>query len=208
MTPQTIRAIAIAFSMQREIKLIFATFLVICLIPVFTVIMITQVGIDIVSGALVSRDTQSVQVDIRDPRTGEVIDHIESLGVWPVSGPISLEFGEIDLPYQPFHTGIDIATYTRTVGDPVVAFMAGKVTYADSVSWGYGKHVKIDHGHYTSSVYAHLDSLNVAVGDEVEIGQVIGTRGSTGWSTGPHLHFEIRVFGIPVNPRVFLDGDP
>lgn len=208
MTPQTIRAIAIAFSMRREIKLIFGTFLVICLIPIFTVIMITQVGIDIVSGALVSRDPQAVRVDIRDPRTGEVIDHIESLGVWPVSGPVSLEFGEIDLPYQPFHTGIDIATYTRTVGDPVVAFMKGKVTYADSVSWGYGKHVKIDHGHFTSSVYAHLDSLNVSVGDEVEIGQVIGTRGSTGWSTGPHLHFEIRVFGIPVNPRVFLDGDP
>lgn len=208
MTPQTISAIATAFSMKKEIKYVFITFLVICLIPVFTVIMITEVGLEIVSGALVSRDPQSVQVDIRDPRTGEVVDHIESLGVWPVSGPISLEFGEIDLPYQPFHTGIDIATFTRTVGDPVVAFMAGKVTYADSVSWGYGKHVKIDHGHYISSVYAHLDSLNVSVGDEVEIGQVIGTRGSTGWSTGPHLHFEIRVFGIPVNPRVFLEGNP
>lgn len=208
MTPQVISAIAAAFSMKNEIKYIFVTFLVICLVPIFTVLVITQVGLDIVSDSLVTRNPQAITIDIRDPATGNIVDQIDALGIWPVSGPVSLEFGKFHLPYQPFHTGIDIATNDRKVGTPVVAFMKGKVTYADSVSWGYGKHVKIDHGHHVSSVYAHLHTLSVAEGDEVEIGQVIGMRGSTGWSTGPHLHFEIRVFGIPVNPRVFLDGEP
>lgn len=208
MTPSALTALVATISMWREIKIVFATFLIICLIPVFAVVMLTQIGINIVSDSLVSRDPQSVQIDIRDPATGNVIDHIDTLGVWPVTGPVSLEFGAIDLPYQPLHTGIDIATYDHSVGEPVGAFMGGRVTYADSMSWGYGKHVKIDNGHHVSSVYAHLDTLAVEEGDDVEMGQIIGTRGSTGWSTGPHLHFEIRVFGIPVNPRVFLDGNP
>ena len=64
------------------------------------------------------------------------------------------------------------------------------------------------YGHHVTSIYAHLDTLNVKVGDEVDMGAVIGTRGDTGWSTGPHLHFQINVFGIPVSPRVFLEGEP
>jgi murein DD-endopeptidase MepM/ murein hydrolase activator NlpD len=119
-----------------------------------------------------------------------------------------LEFGQSDLPYQPIHTGMDIASPNHKVGDPVVAFMAGTVIHADIISWGFGRHVEIDNGHHITSIYAHLDSLTVTKGQEVKAGTVIGTRGSTGWSTGPHLHFQINVYGIPVNPRTFLGGSP
>jgi murein DD-endopeptidase MepM/ murein hydrolase activator NlpD len=83
--------------------------------------------------------------------------------------------------------------------------MPGKVIYAGEIFWGYGKHIIIDHGNNITSVYAHLDKIFVVPGQEIKTtDQVIGNEGSTGWSTGPHLHFEVRVFGIPVNPRTFL----
>lgn len=201
-------AVTSAFSMKRELKLIAGTFLVLCLMPVFAVVMATQVGINLISQVLATGDPQTSTVEIHDPLTGGVVDTITEPRVWPVSGPVSLEFGAVDLPYQPFHTGIDIASSDHKVGDPVVAFMAGTVTYAGSINWGYGTHVNIDNGNHVSSVYGHLDSLAVIVGQKVEMGTVIGTRGTTGWSTGPHLHFEIRVFGIPANPRTFLSGNP
>ena len=119
-----------------------------------------------------------------------------------------MEFGQSDLPYQLYHTGIDIASPNYTVGDTVEAFMAGTVTYAGSISWGFGTYVEIDHGHHVTSIYGHLDSLAVTAGQQVTAGTVIGTRGSTGWSTGSHTHFQINVYGIPVNPRVFLGGNP
>ncbi|HOX41287.1 MAG TPA: M23 family metallopeptidase, partial [bacterium] len=72
----------------------------------------------------------------------------------------------------------------------------------------FGKHVIIDNGHHIESIYGHLDSIAVTVGQDVQAGTVLGTRGSTGWSTGPHLHFQINVYGIPVNPRTFLTGNP
>lgn len=118
-----------------------------------------------------------------------------------------MEFGQTS-PYQLFHTGIDIASPTHEVGDPVGAFMKGTVIYAGETSTGFGKHVEIDHGHHIVTIYGHLDSIAVTEGQEVEMGTVVGTRGNTGWSTGPHLHFQINVFGIPVNPRVFLTGNP
>jgi len=205
MSPQTIKLIAMAFSMKKEMKIFFYTVAIVCLLPVFAIIILTQAGLNIVSGALATVDTQTAQVDIHDPKTGDVIDSISQTAAWPVSGVVTLEFGERS-PYQFFHTGIDIAN--GTVGDPVVAFMEGEVIYAGELSWGYGKHVKIDHGHHIVSIYAHLNSIAVKEGDEVIPGTIIGTRGDTGWSTGPHTHFQINVFGIPVNPRVFLKGDP
>jgi murein DD-endopeptidase MepM/ murein hydrolase activator NlpD len=200
MNPATIRYIALAFSMKQELKIIFGTLIVIILLPIFMVVMLTQAGINTVSGALVSRAEQTTQVDIHDPSTGEVIDRVEATAIWPIGGIVTLEYAQRS-PYQLFHTGIDIA---GPVGDPVGAFMAGKVIYAGETSWGFGKHVEIDHGHHFTSIYAHLDSITVEEGQEVEV----GTRGDTGWSTGPHLHFQINVFGIPVEPRIFLTGNP
>ncbi len=201
-------AVTTAFSMKRELKLIAGTFLVLCLLPVIAVTMATQVGINLISNVLASGNPQTSAVEIHDPLTGGVVSTITNPRQWPVGGPVTLEFGGIDLPYQPFHTGIDIASPNHQVGDPVVAFMAGTVTYAGSIDWGYGTHVEIDNGNHITSIYGHLNSLAVTIGQHVDMGTVIGNRGTTGWSTGPHLHFEIRVFGIPVNPRTFLTGNP
>lgn len=204
MNALAIKYLALAFSMKSELKLIFFTVAGACLLPVIAVVMLTQMGLNIVSGALVSNDIQTSEVNIHDPKTGEIIDRLAISAMWPVNGTVTLEYAERS-PYQLFHTGIDIAN--GTVGDPIGAFMKGTVTYAGDKG-GFGKHVVVDHGHHVTSIYAHLDSISVQEGNEVEIGTVVGTRGDTGNSTGPHLHFQINVFGIPVNPRVFLSGDP
>ncbi len=208
MNPQTLKLIYAAFSMKKEIKLIAYTILILCLLPVFAVIILTQAGLNLISNTLATIDPQTSLVQIHDPVTGAVIETVTEPRIWPVTGPVSLEFGAIDLPYQPLHTGIDIASPTHEVGDPVGAFMDGTVTYADETSYGFGKHVEIDNGGHITSIYAHLNAISVAKGQIVKMGDVIGTRGSTGWSTGPHLHFQINIYGIPVNPRVFLSGNP
>lgn len=207
MNPQTIKIIAAAFSMKKEIKYLFFAMLVIMMVPIFSTLILTQAGISLVSNALADYNPQQLVVDIHDPLTGEVIDHVDQSVAWPIQGRVSLEFGQSDLPYQPYHTGIDIAGPT---GDPVIAFMDGTVTYADTVSWGFGRHVEMDNGHHITTIYGHLDTIdpNIHVGDIITAGTIIGTRGSTGWSTGPHLHFQINLFGIPVDPRTFLTDNP
>ena len=98
------------------------------------------------------------------------------------------------------HTGIDIG---EGMGAGIYASNSGTVIYAD---WrgGYGKTVIIDHGNYISTLYAHLNSINVKTGQKVSKGQQIGTMGSTGVSTGPHLHFEIRKSGQHTSPMNYL----
>jgi hypothetical protein len=98
------------------------------------------------------------------------------------------------------HTGLDFRAGT---GDPVRATANGKVA---SSGWagGYGRMVEIDHGNGLSTRYGHLSEINVKVGDQIRIGQVIGAVGSTGRSTGPHLHYETRIDGEAVDPQKFL----
>jgi len=98
------------------------------------------------------------------------------------------------------HTGLDFRAAT---GDPVRVTANGKVA---SSGWagGYGRMVEIDHGNGLSTRYGHLSEINVKVGDVVKIGQVIGAVGSTGRSTGPHLHYETRIDGDAVDPQKFL----
>ena len=98
------------------------------------------------------------------------------------------------------HTGLDFRAAT---GDPVRATANGKVI---SSGWmgGYGRMVEIDHGNGLSTRYGHLSEINVKVGDTIKIGQVIGAVGSTGRSTGPHLHYETRIDGDAVDPQKFL----
>lgn len=198
------------WSYRKELKLVAFSFLIILLMPIIGVILLTGAGINIISDKLVTQNTQTQTVDIHDPATGQVTQHVQTTSVWPVSGVVTLEFGAIDLPYQPLHTGIDIASADGKVGTPITAFMPGKVIYAGEISWGYGKHIIIDHGNNITSLYGHLDKIFVYPGQEIiDTKYVIGNRGSTGWSTGPHLHFEVRVYGIPVNPRTFLgQGEP
>ncbi|MEA2927679.1 MAG: hypothetical protein QOG38_107 [Hyphomicrobiales bacterium] len=98
------------------------------------------------------------------------------------------------------HTGLDFRAET---GDPARATAAGTITIA---GWnaGYGKMVEVDHGNGLATRYAHLSAIDVQVGDTIRIGQVVGKVGSTGRSTGPHLHYETRIDGDPVDPQKFL----
>ncbi|HTV38717.1 MAG TPA: peptidoglycan DD-metalloendopeptidase family protein [Xanthobacteraceae bacterium] len=103
--------------------------------------------------------------------------------------------------HQPsMHTGMD---FRGNVGDPIYATAAGRVTKA---GWdgGYGQMVEIDHGEGLATRYGHMSQIDVTVGERVRAGQMIGRIGTTGRSTGPHLHYETRVNGEPVNPEKFL----
>jgi murein DD-endopeptidase MepM/ murein hydrolase activator NlpD len=110
--------------------------------------------------------------------------------------------------YDPFtggranHAGLDMA---GAHGEPVMASAAGRVVRAERFG-AYGMTIDIDHGRGLMTRYAHLSRINVAIGDRVEMGERIGAMGSTGRSTGTHLHYEIRVDGQPVNPRPFVES--
>jgi murein DD-endopeptidase MepM/ murein hydrolase activator NlpD len=119
--------------------------------------------------------------------------------LWPVPGPISSGYGWRIHPIfhtREFHTGIDIAA---PYGTPIQAVQEGTVIF-DGWMRGYGMLVILDHGNGLSTTYSHLSSSLVHVGQHVTRGEVIARIGSTGWSTGPHLLFEIREDGRPVNP--------
>jgi murein DD-endopeptidase MepM/ murein hydrolase activator NlpD len=103
-------------------------------------------------------------------------------------------------PENPSHNGLDIAA---ALHDPIVAAAAGTVSFAGP-SGGYGNLVLVDHADGWQTWYAHLSYISVTVGQEVAQGEVIGAAGSTGYSTGPHLHFELRHQGRPVDPLVYL----
>lgn len=208
MDASTFSKISTLWSFRQELYFVLLAFLVTLSLPVIAIIILTHVGINIVSDSLATLNPITKTVEIRNPATGEVIKQIEITTVWPVGGVVTLEFGESNWPYQPFHSGIDIANPYRQIGDPVVAFMPGRVIYAGEISWGFGKHVIINHGNNITSVYAHLDKILVYKGQEITTTtQMIGFEGDTGWATGPHLHFQINVFGLPVNPRIFLGQD-
>ncbi len=122
---------------------------------------------------------------------------------WPVSGPITSPFGmRADPNGHGFrmHTGMDIAAPT---GQTIVSAAGGRVIFA---GWygGYGNAIVIDHGGQTSTLYGHCSQIFVAVGQEVQRGQAIGAVGMTGDATGPHVHFEVRINGSPVDPAGYL----
>ena len=123
--------------------------------------------------------------------------------IWPMNGYVSSEYGDSD-GRSSNHRGIDIARYGGATGAPIYASAGGRVVYATYNSGGYGRLVKIDHGNGIQTWYAHCNTLLVSVGDVVAQGQQIATAGSTGNVTGPHLHFEVVVNGVKVNPRRYL----
>jgi murein DD-endopeptidase MepM/ murein hydrolase activator NlpD len=133
-----------------------------------------------------------------EPRVGGPVQF-----AWPVHGPITSPFGmrvdPISGEYS-LHTGIDIGA---DYGTPIQSAADGSVIYA---GWygGYGYAIIIDHGGGFSTLYAHCSSIYVAVNQPVRRGQVIGAVGATGWATGPHLHFEIRINGKPIDPLTRL----
>ncbi|HEX4229084.1 MAG TPA: M23 family metallopeptidase [Bryobacteraceae bacterium] len=123
--------------------------------------------------------------------------------LWPVHGVVRSAFGDRSDPFSgegAFHTGIDLQA---AAGTPVHVTADGVVA---SVGWeaGYGKLVVVDHGNGVETYYAHLSQFMVAPGEEVRMGQVIALSGGTGRATSPHLHYEVRLHGIPVNPYKYL----
>lgn len=123
--------------------------------------------------------------------------------LWPLQGRLLSSFGHRTDPFSgegAFHTGIDLAA---PVGTPVRATADGIVTMAEWYS-GYGKLIVIDHGNGLSTYYAHLSQIDVVAGQEVRRGSIIGLSGATGRVTSPHLHYEVRRGGNPINPYAFL----
>ncbi|MGF7184710.1 murein DD-endopeptidase MepM/ murein hydrolase activator NlpD [Desulfitispora alkaliphila] len=151
------------------------------------------------------RTSKQVESTIRQLQLSSRGDGITGIANWPTPGytRVTSDYGPRIHPItgtRRTHTGIDIGAPT---GVNIVAVDYGTVIYSDWLG-GYGKTIMIDHGNNISSLYAHQSSLLVRVGDTVDRGQVIGKVGSTGQSTGPHLHFEIRRNGVHTNPWPYL----
>lgn len=126
-------------------------------------------------------------------------------GVWPApdSHTITSNYGGRSYPLDGsynYHLGTDIGA---SYGTPVVAYQSGTVLIA-SYHWSYGNYVVVDHGNGLSTLYAHMSALTVSAGQTVTAGQQVGQVGSTGSSTGPHLHFEVRINGSNVDPAPYL----
>jgi murein DD-endopeptidase MepM/ murein hydrolase activator NlpD len=123
--------------------------------------------------------------------------------MWPIEGRVASSFGEREDPFKgegAFHSGIDIdAPY----GTPVRASADGEVL-DETMGSGYGRQVVLDHGHDLVTVYGHLSATAVVPGEHVVRGQVIAYVGQSGRATGPHLHYEVRVHNVPVNPHKYL----
>ena len=156
------------------------------------------------------RMKKDLLVDVNDLDVlGEALDSrrllLESVpGGWPVRGTLSSVFGVRNSPFTEtpvFHHGLDIVART---GAPVVASASGVVVKSGYEAL-YGNMVVVDHGAGYRSVYGHLASCSVEEGAFVNRGEELGKVGSTGRSTGPHLHYEVRVNGLPVNPARFLN---
>lgn len=114
--------------------------------------------------------------------------------IWPTTGIIT------QYPTW-YHTAFDIASNS---GPAIIAADTGTVTYAGCINWGYGCHVMVDHGNGYQTLYAHMSALSVNAGQAIGQGQQLGIMGSTGRSTGPHLHFEIRLNGVLQDPQSYL----
>ena len=123
--------------------------------------------------------------------------------IWPVTGVVTSSFGWRKSPFEgdkELHSGIDIAVH---LGAPVVATADGKVVQSGQ-SGGYGNLVQLDHGNGIATLYGHNSRLAVQVGETVKKGQVISYAGSTGRSTGPHVHYEIRKNDTAIDPWTYL----
>ncbi len=138
---------------------------------------------------------------------GSIVNAAYAPSSWPVQGIVTSSFGSRLDPFKgegAFHTGIDIAS---NQGDAVRAPADGIVLKA-GLGTGYGREVIVDHGHGVETLYAHLSGFAVITGQDVRKGDILGYVGSSGHSTGPHLHYEVRIHDTPVNPSKYLPGAP
>jgi murein DD-endopeptidase MepM/ murein hydrolase activator NlpD len=128
---------------------------------------------------------------------------VDAPSLWPVVGKVTSSFGEREDPFNgegAFHAGVDISA---GFGEAIHATGDGVVESA-ALGNGYGREVVIDHGHGIKTIYGHMSGFAVTSGDQVRRGQVIGYIGMSGRSTGPHVHYEVRIQNVPVNPHKYL----
>lgn len=132
----------------------------------------------------------------------------DNQAAWPIRGQITTRYGVPHWPYQPIHTGIDISDGQRPGVTPIRPFKPGIVTEVVYSNTGLGNYVVVDHGEGLTSVYAHLHTITVQTGQRASKDTQLGTEGSTGASTGTHLHFEIRLNGRVTDPHQHIGGHP
>ena len=139
----------------------------------------------------------------RNATTADWIKANAAPNLWPVDGQVTGSFGERIDPFNgegAFHSGVDIGS---SYGAQIIAPADGVVIFTDMMG-GYGKAIMISHGNGISTRYGHLSGFAVTAGQRVHRGDVIGYVGESGRSTGPHLHYEVRINDIPVNPYKYL----
>ena len=153
--------------------------------------------------AMSGQVTRALEGGLTPSFAGDWTQFADAPSMWPLEGRIASSFGERQDPINgegAFHPGIDIdAPY----GTPIRAAGDGDVL-GGSTGAGYGREIIIDHGHDVETIYGHLSAIAVVAGQHVIRGQVIGYVGQTGRATGPHLHYEVRVHNVPVNPHKYL----
>ena len=153
--------------------------------------------------ALSGRVSRALESGLSPTFVGDWAELADAPSLWPIQGRVASSFGERQDPINgegAFHSGIDIdAPY----GTPVRAAADGDVSDA-AMGAGYGREVVLDHGHDVLTVYGHLSAIAVVPGQHVTRGEVIGYVGQSGRATGPHLHYEVRVHNVPVNPHKYL----
>jgi murein DD-endopeptidase MepM/ murein hydrolase activator NlpD len=153
--------------------------------------------------ALSGRVSRALEGGLSPSFEGDWTELADAPSLWPLEGRVGSSFGEREDPFNgegKFHSGIDIE---GPYGAPVRAAGDGEVT-GSSMGTGYGLQVVLAHGHDLMTVYGHLSSIAVVPGQHVIRGQVIGYVGQSGRATGPHLHYEVRVHNVPVNPHKYL----
>jgi len=153
--------------------------------------------------ALSGRISRALESGLSPDFSGDWTTLADAPSMWPVEGRVGSSFGERQDPINgegAFHSGLDLeAPY----GTPVRASADGRVLDA-AMRPGYGREIVLNHGHDVETVYGHLSAISVMLGQHVTRGQVIGYVGQSGRATGPHLHYEVRLHNVPVNPHKYL----
>jgi murein DD-endopeptidase MepM/ murein hydrolase activator NlpD len=153
--------------------------------------------------AMSGRVSRALEGGLSPNFSGDWTELADAPSMWPVEGRLGSAFGQRQDPINgegAFHSGIDIdAPY----GTPVRATADGEVTGA-TMGAGYGRQIVLDHSHDVLTVYGHLSATAVVPGEHVTRGEIIGYVGQSGRATGPHLHYEVRVHRVPVNPHKYL----
>ncbi len=156
------------------------------------------------TSALSGATTTGISLGLtRNATTADWLRANSAPNLWPVEGPITGSFGERIDPFNgegAFHSGVDIAS---SYGQAVIAPADGIVEFADFMG-GYGRAIILSHGHGITTRYGHLSNFAIVTGQHVRRGDTIGYVGLSGRSTGPHLHYEVRINDTPVNPYKYL----